>query len=386
MVHNRIDVLFGGGTNYISDAQKEYLVSTGTEYIENDLGAFRGYKGTKLWALFGSVMQPYDLDRDPAATPSLSEMTARALNMLSRNRKGFFLMVEGSKIDWAAHYNDVISAVTEFLAFDAAVKEAIEFARKDKNTLVLVLADHGTGGISVGGPKTSSNYDKLPLESLTGPLRNMKLTPEGLAQKINSEKIAPENIGTFVEQYTGINDLSEDEAKSVISAGNYFANNLSDEDRRKRPPLEVVLRSIISSRTVVGFTTAGHTGEDVFLASYHPKGRTARGLLDGTEINKYILAELGLTGALDRLTDRIYSPHASVFEGMKYEIVENEEDKTVSLTVENGTNSLSIDGNTNIAVINGKRVELSSVAVYMKDNETFYLPQNLRDQLGTVQK
>ena len=383
MVHNGIDVMFGGGTNYLSDAQKEYLNSTGTEYIANDLDAFRGYGGGKLWALFGNTAQPNDLDRDAAAVPSLAEMTAKALDMLSRNRKGFFLMVEGSKVDWAAHYNDAFSAVTEFLAFDAAVKEAIEFAKKDKNTIVLVLADHGTGGITIGGPKTNAAYDTLSLESLIGPMRNIKLTPDGLAQKINADRIAPENIAAFIEQYTGISDLSDDEIKSVLSAGNYFVNSdLPKEDMWKLPLLEMVLRSIISSRTVIAFTTGGHTGEDVFLASYHPKGRIARGLLDGTEINQYILAELGLSGELDNLSNRIYSPHAGVFEGMKYEIVNDEASRTVTLKVENGTNSLSIDGNTNIAVINGKRVELPSVAVYMSDNETFYLPKNLRDLLS----
>ena len=384
MVHNGIDVMFGGGTNYVNDAQKEHLNSTGTGYIANDLNAFRDYKGDRLWALFGNSAQPYDLDRDPAAVPSLAEMTSKALNMLSRNRKGFFLMVEGSKVDWAAHNNDVIGAITEFIAFDAAVKEAMEFAKKDKNTIVLVLADHGTGGITFGGPKTNSNYDKLSLESLVGPLRNIKLTSEGLGQKINSEKIAPGDIAAFVERYTGINDLSEAEIKTILSAGDYFANDLKDlknEERWKIPSLDRVLRTIMTSRTVVAFTTGGHTGEDVFLASYHPKGRTAHGLLDGTEINKYMLAELGLSGELDRLTDRIYSPHTSVFEGMNYEIVNNEADKTFTLKVENGTNSLTIDGNTSIAVINGKRVELPSVAVYAGENETFYLPRSLRDQI-----
>jgi alkaline phosphatase len=375
MVHNGIDVMFGGGTNYLNAAQKEYLGTTGTGYIANDLKTFRGYTGNRLWALFGDTAQPYDMDRDPATTPSLAEMTVKALDMLSRNRKGFFLMVEGSKVDWAAHYNDVIGAVTEFIAFDAAVKEAVEFAKKDKNTLVLVLADHGTGGITFGGPKTNSNYESLSLEALVGPLRKIKLTPEGLAQKINSESIAPGNIAAFVERYTGINDLSGEETKAILSAGNYFANDLPD--KRKHLPLEMVLRSIMSSRTVIAFTTVGHTGEDVFLASYHPKGRIARGLLDGVEINKYLLAELGLTGALDDLTERIYSPHTSVFKGMKYEIVEDKTAGTVTLKVENGTNSLSIDGNTNIAVINGKRVELPSVAVYMSNNRTFYLPRNL---------
>jgi len=377
MVHNGIDVMFGGGTNFINDAQKEYLDATGTGYIANDLDAFRNYGGDRLWALFGNTAQPYDFDRDPAAVPSLAEMTSKALDMLSRNRKGFFLMVEGSKVDWAAHYNDVVSVATEFLAFDAAVREAIEFAKKDKNTLVLILADHGTGGISIGGPKTNATYDTQSPESLVGPLRNIKLTPEGLDRKINTDKIAQDEIEAFVEKYTGIDDLSVDEIKAITSARNYFASDLPDEDKRKKPMLETVFRSIITSRTIIGFTTGGHTGEDVFLASYHPKGRIARGLLDGTEINRYILAELGLTGAMDRLTDHIYSPHTSVFEGMNYGIIEDEDAGTFTLKVENGTNSLSIVGNTNIAVINGNREELPSVAIYIRENETFYLPRSL---------
>ena len=254
-----------------------------------------------------------------------------------------------------------------------------------KRGIVLVLADHGTGGISIGGSKTNSGYDTLSLESLIGPLRNIRLTPDGLARKINTDKITPENIAGFIEQYTGINDLSENEINAVTSSGNYFAANIPEdipkEERRKLPILETVFRSIISSRTIITFTTGGHTGEDVFLASYHPQGRIARGLLDGTEINKYLLAELGLTGALDRLTNQIYLPYTAVFEGMKHEIVIDEEAGKVTLKVENGAKTISIDANTNIAVINGKKVELPSVAVYMKGNDTFYLPGNLRDQL-----
>ena len=381
MLHNGIDVMFGGGTNYVNDEQREYLKASGTGYIENDIDAFRSYEGGKLWALFGKTSQPYDMDRDINAVPSLAEMTNRALNMLSRNRKGFFLMVEGSKVDWAAHYNDTIGAITEFLAFDAAVNEAIEFAKKDKNTIVIVLADHGTGGITIGGPKTTKGYDKLSLESLMGPFRNIKLSPDGLSRKINSDKIDRNNIVSFIEQYTGINNLSKDEIKSIISARDYFACIIPEKNREDQPFLETVFRKIIYSRAIIEFTTYGHTGEDVFLASYHPLGRVARGLMDGTEINKYLLAEMGLTGALDSLTEQIYSPHYGVFEGMKYEIVSDKDTEIVELKVENGANSLSISGNTNIAIINGERVELPSVAVYIENNETFYLPRNLRDKL-----
>ena len=80
---------------------------------------------------------------------SLKEMTKAALDILSRNKKGFFLMVEGSQIDWAGHANDMQYNVSETLDFDEAVGLALEFAESDGETLVIVTADHETGGLSI---------------------------------------------------------------------------------------------------------------------------------------------------------------------------------------------------------------------------------------------
>lgn len=79
----------------------------------------------------------------------LPEAMSIALDKLSRNKKGFFLMVEGSKIDMRCHVHDIMGAVAETLEFDEAVKVAIDFARKNKNTLVIITADHETGGMSI---------------------------------------------------------------------------------------------------------------------------------------------------------------------------------------------------------------------------------------------
>lgn len=81
----------------------------------------------------------------------LPRATQKALDLLSRNKKGFFLMVEGSQIDWGGHQNDVAYVVGETLDFDLAVGKALEYALKDKRTLVIVAADHETGGLSLVG-------------------------------------------------------------------------------------------------------------------------------------------------------------------------------------------------------------------------------------------
>ncbi len=79
--------------------------------------------------------------------PSLASMTAKAIEILAKNKKGFFLMVEGSEIDFAGHKHDSGEVVRQTLLFDMAVKTAMEFAEKDGLTLVIVIADHETGGL-----------------------------------------------------------------------------------------------------------------------------------------------------------------------------------------------------------------------------------------------
>ncbi|GBE30151.1 alkaline phosphatase 3 precursor [bacterium BMS3Bbin04] len=81
--------------------------------------------------------------------PSLAELTAKAIELLSRDADGFFLMVEGSQIDWEGHANDQNELVRKVLLFDLAVAEALQFAVEHGNTLVLVTADHETGGMTL---------------------------------------------------------------------------------------------------------------------------------------------------------------------------------------------------------------------------------------------
>ncbi|MEZ4985481.1 MAG: alkaline phosphatase [Saprospiraceae bacterium] len=82
----------------------------------------------------------------------LPDATMKAISFLSQNKKGFFLMVEGSQIDWAGHSNSGKELVQEVLDFDKAVGAALDFAAKDGNTLVVVTADHETGGFALSAP------------------------------------------------------------------------------------------------------------------------------------------------------------------------------------------------------------------------------------------
>jgi alkaline phosphatase len=95
-------------------------------------------------------------------------MTSKALDVLAGNEKGFFLMVEGGKIDYAAHHNDAASVILETLAFDKAVQVAYEFQKKNPDTLLVITADHETGGLVILPNKpTGKGYEgKAPFTSI----------------------------------------------------------------------------------------------------------------------------------------------------------------------------------------------------------------------------
>ena len=84
-------------------------------------------------------------------------MTKKAITYLSKNKNGFFLMIEGSQIDWAAHNNDKNYLLEEMDDFNTALEAALDFASKDGNTLVVITADHETGGLSIPSGNIKEN-------------------------------------------------------------------------------------------------------------------------------------------------------------------------------------------------------------------------------------
>lgn len=145
-----IDVVIGGGKKYFSnrtsderDLIKE-LKSKKYQVVETMTELEKTRKAKVAGLLF---------EDHPPAMPErgdfLPRATTKAIQLLATNRKGFFLMVEGSQIDWAGHDNDTERIAAEVIDFDKAVKAALDFAREDGNTLVIVTADHETGAMSL---------------------------------------------------------------------------------------------------------------------------------------------------------------------------------------------------------------------------------------------
>ncbi len=378
MVHNGLDVVIGGGARLIDDSMKVYLEKEGCGVFLNDMTGFRNYKGNKMWALFAERDMSYDLDRDPEKQPSLAEMAGKAIEKLSTNPNGFFLMVEGSKIDWAAHANDPIALITDMLAFDKACGVALDFAKKNGETVVIILPDHGNSGFSIGSSKCK-DYSTLTKDELFKGISQYKITGEGLIEKLH--KTDASEVRSVVKEYTGI-ELTDSEYQEMIQCADYSKSSLTDEERMKGSKLVKVVAKILDSRTCFGFTTGGHTGEEVFLAVYDPTPNRIAGFKTNQEINTYLRQSLGLQQSLEELTGEYFAKHTDVFRNYTCTIIDPEKKDSPKLEVKNKKKKLEIYPNTNLVLLNGKEVKLNSVVVYVDKNNTFYLPVSLRNLLN----
>ncbi|HPS91214.1 MAG TPA: alkaline phosphatase [Methanothrix sp.] len=173
------DVILGGGQQYFvgrnhtdpagkmggRDDDRDLLAdfaSQGYSLVFNRTGLEKldAAKTGRILGLFSSSHMQYELDRISSEDkqPSLSSMTRKAIEILSRNPKGFFLMVEGGRIDHAGHERNLSKISSDTLAFDEAVKSALDFASKKNDTLVIVTADHECGGL-VLQPENLTDYE-----------------------------------------------------------------------------------------------------------------------------------------------------------------------------------------------------------------------------------
>lgn len=361
-VYQQIDVVLGGGKQYLLPTANggkredganllDELKKMGYAMVE-DAGQLKAAKSDKIWGAFADDAMAYDFDRDPAKEPSLAEMTQKAVEVLSKNEKGFFLFVESSKVDWAAHANDPIGVISDSLSFDKAVKVAVDYAKKDGQTLVLAFTDHGNGGMSIGSKKTDKNYDKLKLSKLIDPLKKAKLTGEGLESKFNAGRT---NIEQVMADYFGITDLTKEEIEAIKAA--------------KPGSMNYAVGPIISSRSVLGWTTGGHTGEDVFMYAFGPGKPT--GIIDNTDIARIVSGEMGFN--LGELNKKLFIKAEDAFKtaGAKVSI-DTKDAKNPVVIVEKGNIRAELPASTNLMKINGKNYNLKSLVIYIQG--TVYVP------------
>lgn len=263
---HKIDVMLGGGLSNFVRADRNLVnqfKKDGYSYVTNK-NEMLNDKNDRVLGLFSPGGMPKMIDRE-ASMPSLEEMTNTAINKLSKDKDGFFLMVEGSQIDWAGHDNDIVAAMSEMEDLEKAFNAAIEFAKKDKHTLVVATADHSTGGYSIGA-KGDYNWFGAPIKAA-------KRTPDWMAAQIakgaDVEKTLKENIAL---------ELTAAEIDSVKKAA----------ATKKELEIDNAIELIFDNRSVTGWTTGGHTGEDVNVYAYGPQSQAFAGQIDNTDNAKLI--------------------------------------------------------------------------------------------------
>lgn len=373
MVYENIDVVFGGGSSYLipvseggvrTDGENltKVLLERGYQYVDNRDKMMNLTSG-KTWGIFANSHMASDINRPYLAPdqPSLEQMTGKAIDLLSQNKNGFFLMVEGSQIDGGDHANDPIYTVTEFLAFDKAVKIAVDFAKKDEHTLVLVFPDHNTGGMSIGS-YSDLDYMSTSVEDVIGPLKGMKLNSIGVASKIGKDP-SPENIKVQLKTWWGIN-ATDDDVTEILELYN-----------NEGYPLDYALSKVISQNyTVIGWTTNGHDGSDVPLWDYGPDRLT--GHVDNTEIARYIAKEMGFD--LNETSSCLFVDVGDVFSKDNGDGKLDKNEYMINMT--NSSNPVLRIGNAelpvdkNILVKDGVTHELDGIVVYSPVTGKVYIP------------
>lgn len=266
---HKIDVLLGGGTdlfvrqdrNLVEEFQKD-----GFSYVTNKDELVKD-ENEQVLGLFAPRGLPKMLDRTEDI-PSLEDMTTSAIERLNKDKDGFFLMIEGSQIDWAGHDNDIVSAMSEMEDFEKAFAAAIEFAKKDKHTLVVATADHSTGGYSIGANGIYNWFGE--------PIKAAKRTPDFMAEEIANGADVEETLKKYIDL-----DLTAEEIQSVKNAG------------KKATDIDNAIEKIFDNRSHTGWTTGGHTGEDVPVYAFGPSAERFAGQIDNTDNAKIIFEILG---------------------------------------------------------------------------------------------
>ncbi len=392
MVYNNIDVVFGGGFRHLIPSDMSYtttfgdtwngrrtdgdnlyqeLLDRGYQFVDNkdDMMALGKYP---VWGLFDdSHMQP-DIDRKYFAEhePALSEMVGKAIELLSKNEKGFFLIVEGPQVDWAGHNNDPVYMTTDFIAFDDAVKVASDFADKNGETIVLAFPDHNCGGMTIGRYDTPMHYTETKIEDLVGPLKGMKITSGGLTRMMGGDHSIA-NIRQMVNDYWSL-DISEEHAQEIL-----------DYEAEAGVSFNYALANIISKHyTVIGWTTHGHNGETVPVW-VHGK-RAPKGVIDNTEL-AHIVAK-AMSTKLYKTTDRLFVDLDTV--NCDYEIIGDPAIGSYGL-LENLV--LLVNGKKDIAefpinkdymIYGGQTIQLPGVTVYAPETEKVYISKEALKILG----
>ncbi len=252
----------------------------------------------------------YDIDSSNDDL-KLKDFVKKGIDVLD-NDKGFFLMAESGKIDWACHANDAKTAIQDVIAFDEAIKEAVEFSKKHPDdTLILVTGDHETGGMTIGNATTGYNTafkimdnQKMSYVEFDKLVQKYKEDNKGKGSLKDLLPVIKENFGLI----KGDQKSENSNEKNILELSNYeyeklekaFIETMKDEKDRSKDeassllygtyePLTVTLTHILNNKAGIGWTSYAHTGTPVPVFATGTSAEIFNGSYDNTDIfNKLV--------------------------------------------------------------------------------------------------
>lgn len=295
------------------DLIAEFKAKGYTTFVGNNArDAFRAYKpkkGDKVLAPLAYSVLGMEIDRINSSEkkktmPSIAELTTKGIEVLEAQKKPFFFMVEGGRIDWAAHCNDATGTIYDTLALDAAVAEALAFYKKHpEETLIVVAADHETGGMAMGISLDSKGYF-LKLNELF----KVKASIEDILAYVYPDmveeypKVAERHAAylKYVGEYFGLTDLTPREKEQLESA-------MTIEDRNQNlpaaeqinygyayPPTMIAVAHLVSERARISWTSYVHTSTVTALSAIGNQSAKFGGFKDNTEVAKTMADVMGV--------------------------------------------------------------------------------------------
>jgi len=283
------DIMMGGGKNYFSaqtrkdkkdmfaafEAKGYQVAKTRSEMLSTS-------NNKPVLGVFSDDALPYSVDRNSdsnltKSVPTLAEMAQKAIDRMKNHKNGFVLQIEGGKVDWAAHANDIAALINDQIAFDEAVKVAIDFAEKDKETLVIITTDHGNANPGViYGKNANDNFDSIQKYTQTNEWILNQITPSFSISQVNE----------VIEKANG-HTPTDEEAKTILS---YYDGLHKEEGLYNYKKLPYKAFSEMQQKTnSVGWISMDHSADYVELAMFGPGSELLKPFVKNTDLHYLML-------------------------------------------------------------------------------------------------
>jgi alkaline phosphatase len=314
LVRTKPDVVLGGGLDYFlsknliedskysniiakipysaslspklqTDEVFENLIKSGYQIVFNKKD-FQKTKDDKLFGLFAPVYLPFNVETK-STVPTLKEMAEKALKIVSKNDKGFFLLVEAGLLDWAAHNNDQGAVLYELLELDELLGYLHNWARENPGTLLVLTADHDTGGFGFNyrKPKGAEFEEKVSTDYLL--IDKTDYVPFANLDIIAAQKKSTFELKKQIEKLPKKNKTAANIQKLIKEN---MAYELPVEFIEQAEDIDEIINEV-GKRLGVVWSTGNHTASPLFV-TFFGGGDIKGGVISGADLNKIMINHL----------------------------------------------------------------------------------------------